>query len=57
MASVGLLEKVPNPAPEQIKKGLDGNICRCGTFSRIFEAVSTAAASVKGGTVKGVSRG
>lgn len=45
MASVGLLEKHPNATPEQIKKGLDGNICRCGTFSRIFEAVS----SVKGG--------
>jgi len=44
MASVGLLEKHPNPTPEQIKKGLDGNICRCGTFPRIFEAVS----SVKG---------
>lgn len=44
VASVGLLEKHPNPTPEQIKKGLDGNICRCGTFSRIFEAVS----SVKG---------
>ena len=45
MASVALLEKNPTPTPEQIKKGLDGNICRCGTFSRIFEAVS----SVKGG--------
>ena len=45
MASVALLEKHPNPNPEQIRKGLDGNICRCGTFSRIFEAVS----SVKGG--------
>jgi xanthine dehydrogenase YagT iron-sulfur-binding subunit len=48
MASVALLEKTPNPTPEQIKKGLDGNICRCGTFSRIFEAVSS---------VKGVARG
>jgi xanthine dehydrogenase YagT iron-sulfur-binding subunit len=47
MASVGLLEKNPNPTPEQIRKGLDGNICRCGTFSRIFEAVSS---------VKGVKR-
>ena len=45
MSSVALLEKHPNPTPEQIKKGLDGNICRCGTFSRILEAVS----SVKGG--------
>jgi xanthine dehydrogenase YagT iron-sulfur-binding subunit len=48
MASVGLLEKIPNPTPEQIRKGLDGNICRCGTFNRIFEAVSS---------VKGVQRG
>ena len=48
MASVGLLEKQPNPTPDQIKKGLDGNICRCGTFNRIFEAVSS---------VKGVRRG
>jgi len=48
MASVGLLEKHPNPTPDQIKKGLDGNICRCGTFTRIFEAVSS---------VKGVARG
>lgn len=48
VASVGLLEKHPNPTPEQIKKGLDGNICRCGTFARIFEAVSS---------VKGAPRG
>jgi aerobic-type carbon monoxide dehydrogenase small subunit (CoxS/CutS family) len=48
MASVALLEKHPNPTAEQIRKGLDGNICRCGTFSRIFEAVSS---------VKGVARG
>src|SRR6476659_4398750 len=48
MASVALLEKNPNPTPEQIRKGLDGNICRCGTFPRIFEAVAS---------VKGVQRG
>jgi len=44
MASVALLEKHPNPTPDQLRKGLDGNICRCGTFVRIREAVS----SVKG---------
>jgi aerobic-type carbon monoxide dehydrogenase small subunit (CoxS/CutS family) len=43
MASVGLLERHPNATPEQIRKGLDGNICRCGTFNRIFEAVSSVA--------------
>src|SRR5215831_18882082 len=53
MASVGLLEKHPNATPEQIRKGLDGNICRCGTFTRIFEAVS----SVSGNGNKEVRRG
>ena len=48
MASVALLEKHPNPTDEQLRKGLDGNICRCGTFVRIKEAV---------GSVKGVVRG
>src|SRR5215475_10961609 len=52
MASVGLLEKNPNATPEQIRKGLDGNICRCGTFSRVFEAVASVA-----GNSKGVTRG
>src|SRR5437899_6123263 len=42
MASVALLEKNPNPTPEQVRKGLDGNICRCGTFTRIMEATMKA---------------
>jgi xanthine dehydrogenase YagT iron-sulfur-binding subunit len=48
MATVALLEKHPNPTPEQARRGLDGNICRCGTFVRIMEAAMTA---------KGVARG
>ena len=48
VATVAVLEKHPNATREQISKGLDGNICRCGTFTRIFEAVSS---------VKGVQRG
>src|SRR5436305_8074260 len=42
MASVALLEKHPTPTPEQAHRLLDGNICRCGTFTRIMEAVTTA---------------
>src|SRR6266446_3099223 len=38
MATVALLEKTPRPTEEQMRKGLDGNICRCGTFVRIKEA-------------------
>jgi len=38
MASVALYEKHPTATVDQIKKGLDGNVCRCGTFTRILEA-------------------
>ena len=42
MATVALLERTPNPTAEQARKGLDGNICRCGTFVRIMEAAMKA---------------
>lgn len=45
MSTVALLEKIPSPTPEQARKALDGNICRCGTYVRVLEA----ALSVKGG--------
>ena len=50
VATVALLEKHPTATPEQMRKGLDGNICRCGTFVRILEAANAAKA-------KGVTRG
>jgi aerobic-type carbon monoxide dehydrogenase small subunit (CoxS/CutS family) len=43
VASTALLNKHPNPSLEEIKAGLAGNLCRCGTYSRIFEAVQLAA--------------
>jgi aerobic-type carbon monoxide dehydrogenase small subunit (CoxS/CutS family) len=43
VASTALLRKHPDPTLEQIKNGLAGNLCRCGTYSRIFEAVQRAA--------------
>src|SRR5256886_12938992 len=42
MATVALLDRTPNPTAEQVRKGLDGNICRCGTFTRIMEATMKA---------------
>ena len=48
MAAVALLEKIPNPTPEQARKHLDGNICRCGTYVGVLEAALKT---------KGVSRG
>ncbi len=43
VASTALLAKQPNPSLEEIKAGLSGNLCRCGTYSRIFAAVEQAA--------------
>jgi aerobic-type carbon monoxide dehydrogenase small subunit (CoxS/CutS family) len=46
MACKALLDKNKQPTLVQIKKGLAGNICRCGTYNRIFAAVQTAAKNV-----------
>jgi len=43
VASTALLKKHPNPGLAEIKAGLSGNLCRCGTYSRIVEAVHKAA--------------
>jgi xanthine dehydrogenase YagT iron-sulfur-binding subunit len=40
VASKALLDKHPNPTPEQIHKELAGNFCRCGTYAGIREALS-----------------
>jgi len=48
MAAVGLLRRNPKPSDEEIINALDGNVCRCGTYPRILEAVHQAASSAKG---------
>jgi aerobic-type carbon monoxide dehydrogenase small subunit (CoxS/CutS family) len=48
MSSVGLLKKKPNPSDAEIRSGLQGNVCRCGTYPRIIAAVR-AAAKMSGG--------
>ena len=42
VAAVSMLEKNPNPTPEEARAGLDGNICRCGTYARVLEATLKA---------------
>lgn len=42
MAAVALLEKNPNPTDEEIDSAMAGNICRCGTYIRIRQAIKTA---------------
>jgi nicotinate dehydrogenase subunit A len=43
MAAKALLAKNPRPTPEQAKQALAGNLCRCGTHTRILRAVMRAA--------------
>ena len=42
LATHHLLEKHPQPTPLQIQEGLNGNLCRCTGYMRIFEAVQQA---------------
>ena len=49
MNATGLLLKNPSPTKEEIKAGLEDNLCRCGAHVRIVEAVQTAANEMKGG--------
>jgi isoquinoline 1-oxidoreductase alpha subunit len=48
MAAAALLAAQPDPSDEQIDAALSGNLCRCGTYSRIRLAVKSAAAALKG---------
>jgi len=43
MAAKALLMKTPRPSIEQVKQSLAGNLCRCGTHTRIVRAVFRAA--------------
>ena len=43
VAGTALLTHNPDPSLEQVKDGLAGNLCRCGTYGRVFEAVQKAA--------------
>ena len=49
MNATGMLLKNPSPTTEQIKAGMEENLCRCGAHVRIVEAVKTAAEEMKGG--------
>jgi aerobic-type carbon monoxide dehydrogenase small subunit (CoxS/CutS family) len=48
VSGTALLAKVANPTLDQIKAGLAGNLCRCGTYGRVFEAVQAAARAKRG---------
>ena len=45
LAATALLEKTPHPTDAEIDAAMSGNICRCGTYTRIRQAIHEAAAA------------
>jgi aerobic carbon-monoxide dehydrogenase small subunit len=45
MAATSLLDEIPNPTEEQVRMGLEGNLCRCTGYHNIVKAVLAAAGS------------
>jgi xanthine dehydrogenase YagT iron-sulfur-binding subunit len=43
MAIEGLLRAKPNPSIDEIRRGVSGNLCRCGAYKHIFNAAKRAA--------------
>jgi carbon-monoxide dehydrogenase small subunit len=48
MAAVDLLRHNPSPSEEEIRDGLEGNLCRCTGYQNIVRAVRAAASSMNG---------
>jgi carbon-monoxide dehydrogenase small subunit len=48
MASKQILERNPNPTDEEIRHGIEGNLCRCTGYQHIVNAVKAAAAATAG---------
>jgi carbon-monoxide dehydrogenase small subunit len=51
MTAVELLEENPNPTRDEIREGLEGNLCRCTGYQNIVNAVQNAAESMGSGAV------
>ncbi|HLN60994.1 MAG TPA: (2Fe-2S)-binding protein [Symbiobacteriaceae bacterium] len=43
MAAYSLLQQHPHPSAEQVRTGMEGNLCRCTGYQKIFDAVTLAA--------------
>jgi xanthine dehydrogenase YagT iron-sulfur-binding subunit len=49
MSSVALLSQNASPSPAEVRAGLSGNLCRCGNYVKIYEAVGAAAEKMRKG--------
>src|SRR6185436_8692116 len=56
MSALGLLLECPDPSEEQIVQAMQGNICRCGAYTRIVRAIRRAAAELRASAAPGGGR-
>ena len=49
LSGIALLNLYPHPTREQIRKEMEGNICRCTGYARIADAIQLAAERINGG--------
>jgi aerobic-type carbon monoxide dehydrogenase small subunit (CoxS/CutS family) len=49
MSLTALLESNPSPTTGDVRQAISGNLCKCGTYPKIFRAVQDAAAAARGG--------
>jgi aerobic-type carbon monoxide dehydrogenase small subunit (CoxS/CutS family) len=56
MAALGLLLQCPDPSEQAIVDAMQGNICRCGAYPRIVQAIQQAAAELRGQAAVGGDR-
>jgi len=47
MSAIALLKEIPKPTDTNIEESMGGNICRCGTYVRIREAIKAASQQLK----------
>lgn len=50
MSAYALLERNPDPDRKEIRKGIQGNVCRCTGYHNIFNAIEAAAAAMRKGS-------
>ncbi len=53
LAGKVLLDENPNPTDEQVKKGIEGNLCRCTGYTKIIEAILAAGQKISAGGEEG----
>jgi carbon-monoxide dehydrogenase small subunit len=53
MTAVDLLENNPSPSEEEIRKGIEGNLCRCTGYQNIVKAIQYAANKMRSGAAAG----